>query len=600
MKFFQIAATYGRKIWAAIRRFGKFLYSKRNSIGEIAKSVGAVATSITSTIMASKAVSGLISLLKGKKNKKDSKTNPKGARMGANGKVKSNKTSKSKSGKNKAQTVDEEFNKELRDNRTFYQSCTAEEKRDLKKAEKASSDIKTPEDINSTMFGTYHLWNRNKSVAYNELMEVEQYFKSISSFSGDRDRIEAAEEALNQFRVKYHELYPNSKTDYAEAPSPKTVEAATSEAEKFAQMAKDVRQVFDELTETIYTNDGVDSSYEDETVNPISGDLVRHDERVQPPQDGGSPYEEFNIRHAGGHISETGKRLPEMYLIGNLIETTTLPTYYLRDPDPEKKKLGNITAPDFVPILNWKPGIPHTPACPEEIEHHYDWSEFEGFRQNPEIGSMEDAFLGKGVVWCNENLQCAKVFNDLYLQHPCIYPGNPGYEDFQVRFRNAYWDLCRVVPGLGDCGRVLAHPFAGGPDDADASIEALRERGDYNQIYGLNNPPSMEKVFFEILRFGSICFLEKMDALEKEHPEVKFNIKSPVQVADLYYQGVLLMVDQGKMELPDYVVDSILVELEAYGIHLNYADGEESEYETLPIGQQIDDGFACSVEELDD
>ena len=599
MKFVQLIAKYAMLAWNGIKKFGRFLYSKRTGIAEAAKSIGAVATSITSTIMASKAVTSLLNLLRNKKGKKADATNPKGARMGADGKVRSNK-SKSK-GKRRTQSVEDEFADDLKENSRFYDSCTSEEKDDLKKIERAEArQVKTPEQINSTMFGTYHVWNRAKSLAWNEMMEAQAYYEAIGKFYTDPQRVDAARQALTAFQEAYTKVYPDPNTDHNNTRLPRSVEEAKQEAENFAFYAEQLRQKFDSLTDEIY-HGGYEEEplYEEEPVNPIVGDLEAFEDEELPleesPED---PVVDLNIQHAGGRIVN-GKRLPEMYLIGNLALASKLPSYYTKDPDPDKRKLGNVIDPNFVSVITWKPGVPHDPACPEEIAHHYDWSEFEGLRQHPEIASMEDAFQSKGFSWCNENLECARVFNDLYLQHPCIYPGNPGYEDFEIRFRNAYWDLCRVVPGLGDCGRVLAPPFAGREDDPEASIAALREYGDYNLIYGLNNPPSMEKVFYEIMRYGTLCFLEKITELEQAHPEVKFNIVSPVQVADLYYQGALLLMEQGKLDLPDELVESILVELEAYGVHLDYVGGG-SHHETVPAYQQANEGFACSPDELDD
>lgn len=634
---------FGGAILRGIKWVAKQFVENRAVIRETAKAGASVATVGTTLFLAVKTI------VDGFRTRKDGKKKHKGGffrkHVNSNGKV--TKRGNTKKKKSKSSDVIVDFREKLNKSSKFYKSLTPDEQKQFDKLVKRVTDKGTTKydafDLESMSF---HEWNPSKSLCWNEWQEVIKYCEILSLDTETSEPIKVARQAIiDSYETRYRTRY-GGKSDYTGINADRMSDAEKAKYKLQAAIkAEKVREDFDISVEALVKSqiehDGpTQQTEEDQSVNPTEGastltgaqvkdEFIYHGpiftevkknyakaipitdvmpelglletEKVDVIQNiMQDPLKEplYSAKHMGDNLLDDEEE--SELVIRNVFKKETVPSYYVNDPQPPELK-PNETREGFISILAWKPGMPHEYGQPEEIEHDYDWSEFSGLRAHPEISSIEDAYVSKGAMWCNENLECAHVFNDLYFQRPCIFPNDRMYDDFVNRFRRCYWDLAMIVPGLGDYGKVFAHPFLGDAEDVEITQATLAQNGLLTKEYGLIHPPSPEKVIYEILHFSSIMFAAKLEELKRNFTGFRFEIQSRFQLADLYYQAILQpdIVDSGFVDLNLY--HFLAPEFEEFELDVDFNDIDENEgdEEYDPI-DPVKDGIVLTPDELDE
>lgn len=621
---------FGGAIVKGFKWLAKQFVENRAVIRETAKAGASVATVGTTLFLAVKTIiDGFRTRKDGKKKHKDGFFRK---HINSNGKVTKRGNTKKKKGKSSDVVAD--FRDKLNKSSKFYKSLTPDEQKQFDKLVKRVTDKGTTKydafDLDSMSF---HEWNPSKSLCWNEWQEVIKYCE-ILSLDGETSEyvINARQAIVDSYETRYRTRY-HGKNDYTGINAERMSEAEKAKYKLQAAIkAEKVREDFDSSVANLIQAqiDNDTPAQEEPSVNPTEGaststgvrdefifkGIVTTDEKLpyahlsesesletKPISDVArkimqDPPKEplYSVKHMGDNLLDDEDDESEL-VIQNVFEKEVVPSYYANDPQPPELK-PNETREGFISVLAWQPGMPHEYGQPEEIEHDYDWSEFSGRRAHPEISSIEDAYVSKGAMWCNDNLECSEVFNDLYFQRPCIFPSDKMYNDFVKRFRRCYWDLVMIVPGLGDYGKVFAHPFLGDADDVEITQATLAQNGLISKEYGLLHPPSPEKVMYEILHFGSIMFAAKLEEIKKNFTGIRFKIQSRFQLADLYYQAILQpeIVDSGFVDPNLY--QFLKPEFEEFELDVDFETPGESEEE-----DDIDpvrDGVAMSFREMEE
>jgi len=594
---------FGGIIMRGIKWVAKQFVENRAVITETAKASAGIATVASSIILATKAIVDSF-FVRGKGKKSKNKNKRSRHHVNSNGKV-SKRDTRGKKKRREDDDVVSQFRKDLDEHNVFYKSLTPDEQKEFSKLVKKAKDkgIAQSEDFDLEYL-TFHTWNPAKSVAWNEWQEILRYSETLAwgtaEGSSARKAIEKVRKAFeNRYRSRSRENQSYTGTNFKNMSDRQKAKYSLDAATAAAR----VREEFDESLDLILENGDLDDERR-EIINPPEGASVSTGVvNVQEPPDEEVSFETTDFvnvppeqqRAVAEKLIDAELRSEDdeddIYVISNLIDPGQIPSYYIDDPQPPEQQ----SEEGFVSILTWKPGLPHKHAQQEEIEHSYDWSEFFGYRAHPEISSIEDALVTKGGQWCNENLECARVFNDLYFQRPCIYPNHPRFRDFIARFRRCYWDLCLIVPGLGDYGTVFAHPFLGGPDDIEITMNNFEKHGLLHRVYGLNNPPSPEKVLHAILKYSTAFFTANLTAVKENSPvPITFRIRSKVHLADLYYQAILIpeIIEAEIVDPSIYVF--LENEFEEYGLEVDFMDDDESD-ENDPV----ESGVTMDLDELD-
>lgn len=583
-----------------IVNFFKSLPKDGSAVAETSKAVGAMATMGAAVIAAGHTVSNTFKVNSRKQNPQPVQPQ-RGAKLNSDGKVVGGRNSKH-TGNKKAKTQLELWEEELRSRDKFMKTLSPKEQKEfikLSKKEKGSSAA-----VDSRMkYGMYHMWNPTCSRARNELMELQAYVKVLNSLGSTPEEINVRHTCLNQFVARYNAKH-NPATD-----RPKNFDRtkiSRQQLEEYSEMCYLVRSRFDRMVNDRF--DKIGAAMGDDQ-NPTTGDLedTQLDWAARLPNSD-TPIIQIGLNQdTDGSIdaSDDDDEDDGPIILKNIFDAE-IPDYYDSDPDPDKKQLGNISIPGFIPIEDWRPGMYHPNAAPIEIQYEYDWSEFDGRRRHPDIGCMDDIYEIRNPKWCNANLECAEVWQSLFYQHPCIYPNHPEYPEFRRKFESCYWDLCRVVPGLGDYGRVLNEPFVKNGAMEIQGREFYLRNGDLSRVYGLTNPPSMEKVIYEILQFSARFFIGEIENIRALSVKpLIIRAKSTAALADLYYQGLTLPGIRESGKFPETVFEVLPYCLDRYGIDTGVDDGEDDDMDeeeaieaVMDEGAILDDGDDEEVELL--
>lgn len=569
MKILGFLSKFGGKILHGIVTVAKAVvaFFKARPITETIKDVGNIATAVTAVGAGTAMV---VKMIKVHRMEKVTPVTPivTEPHLNGHGKIVGGHSKKKKKKKNKS--VVEQFKEEVLHSRKLYKAMSPEERKGLDKLwKKEGSDVNP---IDSIMSSCYHQWDDKKSDEWNRWEEIKAYAHDLDLIDQsanpenknyqpradmtDEDamdwynrvgvnQIKAREKSLDILREKYAKMINGAPrlTPYKN----ETEKQIEIRYKYYASVAEEARAEFDAVYEKCLeaivspfveekpvTGDEGEEKSSETFVDAVDSILISPElpekEEVEEEPERYSVSPESVDRESVCGCGWVGDR----YVIANIIDTDMIPEYYFRDPQPAPAGLGNETAPNFQSVAYWNLGDPHAYATPFEERSHFDWSEFEGNteRRNFEVSNMQEAY-SKGVDWCQQTFKFAWVFDSIAEHKPWIYPGHKDYPEFWVEFIKSYWDLVRVVPGLGDYGKVFANPFAGEADDVENMMALYQEDNNCPKCYGLNNPPSPKKVFYEILKYGFTVMMNSIEYAQSKVPELDVIIRNRACIGDI-------------------------------------------------------------------
>lgn len=580
-----------KRIGSAIVKAAKFVWNllKNNNVAKTAEAVGAVATAITvvggATITLVKKIR--VHSMSKKIGQATQKKDDSKFVMGTDGKVHGGHK-KDKKKKKKSMDPVSEFRDSMHKARKLYKLMSPEERKDLEKIweEEEPGDVSIQRQA---MKNSYHMWDDRKCDKWNEWEEIKAYAAALDQMD------DAANPDSPNYRPRPDMMDDEAAALYTSDIAPRIkarqivleglgkqyqkhilrdqrlVHAFPNETEKqkrlrwemYADSAKTARKIFDQAVDDVYCNmthgmtQGFIEPKPDEELSPKSvrsENLVDSNSTLPEVESVVSEMDDDLVMRELDYMGEENpqynpiEQMPielkrkvrgcewvgDKFVVANIVNCKAIPEFYYRDPQPADPSIGNGKAPGFISIDMWTLGEPHEYAFPCEKEHNFDWSEFEGTspHRNIECDSIKSAY-DLGCDWCNANLEVAEVFKALFEHKGCIYPNHPQFPEFMAKFERCYWDLVRVVPGLGDYGHVFACPFDGGEDDDLKGYDMFFEANRAGQCYGKRNPPSPEKVMFEIIQAGFRKYQVIFDQITKDYP-IEIMYKSPACLGDIF------------------------------------------------------------------